>query len=151
MTTQELIREYLERVQQNLFNDAAAKGQKIPVTSFAIETKEQEGQLLAAHYFKYLVYGRGPGKQPPPDAMLKFVQSNPDMLEAARSIYKNITEQGLAFIIGRKIAQEGTAIHQGKKPGIDLDGAIEGPMQDLLSKVAYYAAVKNAEMIVETA
>jgi hypothetical protein len=68
--------------------------------------------------------------------MLKFVQDNPQILESARQTYANITEKGLAYLIGRKIAREGTRIYRGEKEGIDLLGVIENSMPDLLKDLA---------------
>lgn len=147
MTTQEIISEYLSKIQQGIKDDAAAKNQKIPVSSFRIEATETQGKLYAAHYFQYLVTGRGPGKFPPPDVMEDYVKANPAMLEDARRIWKYINEKGLAFLIGRKIARYGTDIFTGRKQGIDLVGIVEGAREDFLQKVAYHQAVRVGEEI----
>jgi ethanolamine ammonia-lyase small subunit len=136
MFVSDIISQFLDVAIEGLKNDAQAKGQKIPVKSFRKEVGEDFGRLYAAHYMQYLILGRGPGKFPPPDAMLKFVQNNPQILESARQTYSNITEKGLAYLIGRKIAREGTDIYQGKKEGIDLLGVIENTMPDLLKELA---------------
>lgn len=140
MSTRDIINSYLETIKAGLVNDASAKGQKIPVSSMEIEVNDTEGKLWAAHYFKYLVVGRGPGKAPPPDAMEKFVRDNPDILEEARAVWRSINERSLAFLIGRKIAREGTDIFTGKKPGIDLQGMIDAATPDFLERVAYAQA-----------
>lgn len=151
MTTQELIAKYLEQAAANIKEDAASKGQKIPVSSFEVRATETEGQLTGAYYFKYLVHGRPPGKQPPPEAMLKFVESNPGMLLDAQKVFGKISAKSLAYLIGRKIGREGTDIHKGVKPGIDLQGAIEGPLDDFLAQIAYHKALNLANKIVEVA
>ena len=150
MLTSEIISKYLAAVSEGIAKDAAAKSQKIPVKSFRTAVNEVEGKLFAADYFKYLVTGRGPGKFPPPDAMLKHVQDNPQMLTEARKIWKYISEKGLAFLIGRKIARYGTDIFTGRKPGIDLTGAVEAPMEDFLKQVAYHQALTVAGEIRES-
>lgn len=149
MLTIDLLRKFLSDVTDLIKADAESKNQKIPVGSFQPEVTASQGLLYAAHYFKYLVHGRGPGKQPPPEAMLKFVQDNPHILEEVRQVYKYINERGLAFLIGRKIGREGTDIYQGKKPGIDLEGAIEGSMEDFLEQLAYHEATTIADKIVK--
>lgn len=149
LTTNQIIEQYLTRVEDGLKKDAAAKGQKIPVKSFRQEVTPKEGKLFAADYFKYLVEGRGPGKFPPPDKMLKFVQENPGMLKEAQTIWKNITAKGLAFLIGRKISRYGTDIFTGRKKGIDLKGAVEAPVEDFLKQVAYHQALSVAGEIKE--
>jgi hypothetical protein len=151
MLTSEIISHYLNKVTEGIKSDAAAKSQKIPVSSFRVEADSQVGRLFGADYFKYLVTGRGPGKQPPPDKMLKFVQDNPDILAEARQRFKYITEKGLAYLIGRKIGREGTDIFTGKKPGIDLEGAINAPMEDFLKQLAYHEALNIGGQIREAA
>lgn len=138
MLISEIISQYLNAIVEGIKQDAAAKNQKIPVSSFRVEVNGDSGKLLAADHFKYLVQGRGPGKFPPPDKMLEFVQNNPQVYWDAQRVFANITEQGLAFIIGRKIAREGTDIFTGKKQGINLQGAIEAPKEDFLKRLAYY-------------
>jgi hypothetical protein len=122
---------FFDNVITYLKNDAESKGQKAPVNRLRKEINPTEGQLIGPFYFKYIVTGRGPGKQPPPDAMLKFVQANPDILVSMKQRFKYITEKGAAYIIGRKIGREGTDIWQGKKEGIDLLGAIEANLPEL--------------------
>lgn len=147
LTTNEIVAEYLTRVKDGIIADAESKSQKIPVKSFRVESIQFEGRLYAADYFKYLVTGRGPGKRPPPDKMLKFVQDNPQILEEARKIFKNISEKSLAFLIGRKIGRQGTDIFTGKKQGIDLEGAINAPKEEFLQRLAYHEALNVAGKI----
>lgn len=138
------LKEFFVRVTDGLIKDAASKSQKIPVSSIHFQADEISGKLFAADYFKYLIYGRGPGKAPPPEAMLAWVQRNPDALERARQVFRYITEQGLAYITGQKIAKQGTDIFSGKKPGIDLLGVMEQNMPELLKDLARNEVVKIA-------
>lgn len=131
-TNTDSLTEFFLRVTAGLVDDAAAKGQKIPVSSLRHEANEEGGVYFAADYFKYLIYGRGPGKFPPPDKMTAWVEANPDVLARAKQVYKYLTAQQLGFLIGRKIAKEGTDIYSGKKQGIDLLGVMEKNMPDLL-------------------
>lgn len=129
---------------EGLRQDAQAKGQKFPIDKLRFEADDKSGQLFGPHYAQYLFHGRGPGKQPPPDAMTQFVEDNPDMLERAKQVFKYITSQQLGFLIGRKIGREGTDIYSGKKPGIDLLGVMEQNMPALLQELAKNEAVKVA-------
>ncbi len=142
MENSTLITQFLLKVVADLKTDAASKGQKIPVSSFRTEADNSRGLLFGADYFKYLVYGRGPGRQPPPDAMTQFVEANPDMLERAKQTYKYITSKQLGFLIGRKIAREGTEIFKGTKQGVDFNGVVDKNMEDLLKKIAMNEVVK---------
>lgn len=139
METKDALSQYFTKVIEGIKEDAASKGQKIPVSSFRHEETNQSGQFLAADYFKYLVFGREPGKAPPPDAMLKFVESSPET-----AAWKQYEKQSLAYVIGQKIAKEGTDIYSGKKQGIDLLGVMEKNMPDLLKVLAQNEAINIA-------
>lgn len=149
MTTQDIINSYLTRIQEGIKIDAENKGQKIPVSSFEVESTMTEGRLWAAHYFKYLVHGRGPGKQPPVEKMRDFVRANPGMLEDAQAVFKGITENGLAFLIGRKIGREGTDVFKGLKPGVDLQGAIDAADAEFMRQLADYNTSRVLDKIDE--
>lgn len=136
------INHYLVKVIEGLAKDAESKGQKFPINKMRTEADEIGGKLIGPHYVQYLFYGRGPGGFPPPQAMTDWVEKNPDVLERARQVYKYITAQGLGYLIGRKIAKEGTDIYQGKRPGIDLLGVMEENMPDLLRELIKNELVK---------
>lgn len=140
MLTQEAIKKYLDTTVQAIKDDAQGKNQAIP-EGFRVEVSEEGGKLWAADYFKFLVLGRGPGKQPPPDKLIEWVEKNPSRLIDAKQVFKNITAKGLAYIIGRKIAREGTDIFKGKKSGIDFLGAMEVGMPELLKEIARNEAI----------
>lgn len=139
-----VMQDYFLRITEGLIQDATQKGQKIPVSSFRFEVDDNSGVMYAADYFKYLIYGRGPGKQPPPHNMLAWVQANPQALDRARAVFRNITEKGLAYLIGRKIGREGTDIYSGKKAGIDLLGVMEQNMPELLKELTKNEVTKIA-------
>jgi len=136
------LKQFFLRTIDGLIKDAQAKNQKIPVASIRFEADELHGRMFAADYFQYLVTGRGPSKFPPPDKMTEFVEANPDLLARAKQVFKYLTAQQLGFLIGRKIAREGTDIYQGKKPGIDLLGVMDENMKILLAELAKNEAVK---------
>jgi len=144
MSNTDLLKEFFLRCIDGLAKDAEAKGQKFPISKLRFEANELGGLLFAPHYVPYLIYGRGSGKFPPPDAMTAFVESNPDMLARARETFKYLTAQQLGFLIGRKIAREGTDIYSGKKPGIDLLGVMDDSMPDFLKQLAQNEALKVA-------
>jgi len=145
--TSEIISLYLKAVTEAIKADALAKDQKIPVSSFRIEVDEKGGRLYAADYFKYIVEGRGPGKAPPPDKMEEWLRKNLHVLDSARDIYDKISLKSLAFLIGRKIAKEGTDVFQGKKQKIDIPGSITVPMDEFLQQLAYWKALNVIDKI----
>ncbi len=144
MSNTDSLKDFFLRFTEDLIKEAASKNQKIPVSSFRFEVDDISGEFYAADYLKYLVTGRGPGKFPPPDKMTDWVNANPDMLERARQVYKYLTAQQLGFLIGRKIAREGTDIFSGKKEGIDLLGVLDKNMPELLEQLARNEVVKIA-------
>lgn len=143
----ESLKQFFLDVIDGLAKDAQEKGQKFPISSLRFEADELGGLMFAPHYVQYLLYGRGPGKQPPPDAMTAFVEANPDMLDRARQVYKYITAQQLGYLVGRKIAREGTDIYSGKKPGIDLLGVMEQNIPAALKEIMKNESVKVATQL----
>lgn len=139
MLNAEIIKAYLDATVEAIKTDAQTKGQDIP--DLRVEIDQDGGRVISTDYFKYLVLGRGPGKAPPPDKMLAMVKKKPDMLASAKRRFKYITEQGLAYIIGQKIAKEGTRIYRGEKPGVDFLGSMEKNMPTLLAALARNEAV----------
>lgn len=135
-------KEAFEQYFKGIVSDMARENPKVPVSQFRAEANESGASLFAPTWFQYMIFGRGPGKQPPPDRMLSFVEKNPQILAEAKSTYKYITEKGLAFLIGRKIGREGTDIYQGKRKGVGLLDAMEKNMPELLKSLATNEAVK---------
>ena len=58
-----------------------------------------------ADYWKYVEYGRGPGKQPPIDAIEQWVKVKPVVPNAINGRVPDTRQ--LAFLIARKIGREG--------------------------------------------
>jgi hypothetical protein len=138
----DVLKEFFLRTIDGIAKDATAKGQKAPINALRFEADELSGVMYAPHYFQYLIFGRGPGKQPPPQSMTDWVTSNPDVLERAKQVYKYITAEQLGFLIGRKIGREGTDIYTGKKPGIDLLGVMEQNAPELFKALAKNEAIR---------
>lgn len=136
----EAIKKYLDATVAEIKADAQSKNQSIP--DIRVEVSEDGGKAISSDYFKYLVLGRGPGKRPPKDKMKEFVKRHPEMLQDAKTKFKYITEDGLAYIIGKKIGEKGTDIFLGKKPGIDFLGSMDKHMDELLVEIGRGEAVK---------
>lgn len=151
MLTSQLILIYLNAVVEGLKADALVKDQKLPVNSIRIEVSEEKGTLYAPDYMQYIIEGRPPGKQPPPEAMLEYVRKNLHILDSARDIYRNISEQSLAYMIGRKIGRYGSDVYQGKKPKIDLNLVIQAQLPDFLKQLAFWEAFNIAKKIRQVA
>ena len=148
MTTQEIITRYLEGVAEAIKTDAVNKGQKIPADSFEVRVgNDGTVSLLAADYFQYLVFGRGPGKMPPVEKIQAWAKKIP--LKGLDDLGRFITDKSLAWAIAKKIAREGTDIFQGKKPGIDLLGAMNVGLDDMMDKVGDEKALQFANILVK--
>ena len=70
------------------------------------ETTVYAVDLSLAEYWKYVEYGRRPGKFPPPDKILEWIRVKP-VLPRPMENGKLPTDQQLAYLIGRKIARDG--------------------------------------------
>lgn len=136
MSNTDALKEFFLKVISDLEKEATAKKQKIPLSSFRFEVDEISGEMYAAHYFQYILLGRGPGKFPPPIKMTEWVEANPDVLARAKEVYRSITADQLGFLIGRKIAREGTDVFTGKKQPIDFLGVLEKSTPELLQTLA---------------
>lgn len=84
----------------------------------AFENGEITGEISLASYWKYVEYGRRPGKFPPLQNILDWVKIKPVIPRPVNGL-KAPSEKQLAFLIGRKIAKDGI------KAGNQLQEALE--------------------------
>lgn len=71
-----------------------------------INGSECEAVLYLQDYWKYVEHGRRPGKRPPMDAILKWVQIKP-VIPRPMANGKLPTERQLSFLISRIIGEKG--------------------------------------------
>lgn len=98
-----------DRYKQNLESSGRrASGMLISSvnTNVTVDGNEFSIEVNLEDYWKYVEDGRGPGKFPPPDKILQWIRMKP-ILPQPMSNGKLPTEKQLAFLIGRKIANEG--------------------------------------------
>lgn len=74
--------------------------------SIKFSNNKIQGEIYIAEYWKYVEYGRRPGKFPPIDKILNWIKVKP-VLPRPMNGLKPPTEKQLAFIISRKIARDG--------------------------------------------
>lgn len=88
-------------------DDRVATGNLLNSVEYEIQTdtKSITVCLSLEDYWYYLEEGRQPGKFPPVDAMIQYIRSKPIIPDERSG--RLPTENQLAFLIGRKIAQEG--------------------------------------------
>lgn len=81
-------------------------------------------RVFAAHYIYQMQYGRKPGKFPPRQPIIEWIRVRGLAGEytTASGVRKQISENSLAFLIQRKIAEQGTEIY--KQGGTDLVSSI---------------------------
>jgi len=85
------------------------------------ETNSYSGSISLANYWKYVEYGRRPGKFPPPNKILDWVKIKPVIPRPVNGIKP--TEKQLAFLISRKIARDGIEAGNQFKEALDLTWA----------------------------
>lgn len=85
--------------------------------SITYNGNKYSASISIASYWKYVEYGRRPGKFPPPNAILDWIKVKP-VLPRPMNGAKPPTEAQLAFLIGRKIARDGI------KPGNQFEEAL---------------------------
>ena len=98
-----------DQYKQNLEDSGRrATGQLISSvnTRVSVDGSVFEIELQLEDYYYYVENGRGPGKFPPPEKILEWIRVKP-ILPTPDINGKLPTENQLAFLIGRKIANEG--------------------------------------------
>lgn len=110
--TYRVLEEYAIRL-RNLYQDKLIKGDKIATgdlmnnVEYIIEkdSRSVSVSLQLEDYWKYVEEGRAPGKFPPVDKILDWIRVKPIVPDENNG--RLPTENQLAFLIGRKIAEEG--------------------------------------------
>lgn len=105
---------YLIRDKKNASGNLISSIQNL---SIRFEGNQIVGEISLASYWKYIEYGRKPGKFPPPNAILSWVKTKP-ILPRPMNGLKAPSDKQLAFLIGRKIARDGI------KPGNQFNQAL---------------------------
>lgn len=89
--------------------------------------EEKDGKYIAkiegADYTYYMENGRRAGKFPPKSAILKWIDD--------KGIVSDINKNSLAFLIARKIAQQGTTI----RPGLVSDVITDSWINELNNRI----------------
>jgi hypothetical protein len=99
----QIIQSELEKLKQELIDKHNALGMKASgkwIDSLLVEVTDSEGIIWGEDYTKQLIEGRPAGKFPPIKAIEKWIYD--------KGITSDIPIKSLAFLIARKIAQQGT-------------------------------------------
>lgn len=124
----------LDGVRKAYIDDQKAKGIRASgksAESLRIETKDASGTLYGARYFIQQTVGRKPGKFPPIDDILDWIRVKNISPRDSKT-----TERQLAFLFARKIAQSGTDIFLGRRPGLDVDEKIKELIKEFKENLA---------------
>lgn len=73
--------------------------------SLEFKDNKYTASISLASYWKYVEYGRKPGKFPPPDKILDWIKIKPIIPRPNKGITPS--QKQLAFLISRKIARDG--------------------------------------------
>lgn len=138
MTTAEVLKIEFESIKVDLIKkhdelNMRASGDWANSLESVIDEKDHitNIKLYGNNYTEQLVLGRKPGKFPPIKAIEKWIYD-----KGIRAVGKEISISSLAFLIARKISQEGTKIYQ--KGGTDLIESVITPerIQRIINQVS---------------
>ena len=115
-----ILKDLLEDIKTDMISQQNALGIRASgasADSLQVSDSSKGPTLTGAHYWAFLFddTGRGPGGFPPIDLIKDWI------FDKGLSISGTIEQA--AFLIGRKIADEGTGIYQGK-PGVKIQEII---------------------------
>lgn len=110
--TYKVLQEYAVRL-RNTYQDKLIKDGKIASGELLNSVEyiiDRDGNSISvslqlAEYWKWVENGRGPGKFPPIDAIMSWIRIKPIIPDERSG--RLPTEKQLAYLIGRKIAEEG--------------------------------------------
>lgn len=104
-------------------------------TGEASQSLEISGnQLIGLDYIFYLDKGRSPGKFPP-------VQNLRDWVESKLGLSSK-ESKSVAFLIGRKMANEGSGIYRNNAKGLQLELLVNNMLEDLTKELPDEAAAE---------
>lgn len=112
--------ELRNRYQDNLIRDnKIATGNLLNSVDYKVQYDDRAiwVELHLEDYYRWVENGRAPGKFPPPDKIMEWIRIKPIIPDDRGG--RLPTEQQLAFLIGRKIAEEGI------EPGNQLHNAMD--------------------------
>ena len=142
---------YAEKFSASIISQQESKGLVASGRSLNHEIKENDDniELIIAGYYQFLskpgllveaTGGRPPGGWPPPGIIA-------DWIGAKNIPLGELSLNQLTFLIGRKIAERGTAIYNDNSLGIDMDEAANEGLAEMVGAIGLDSAVKTAQAI----
>ncbi len=107
--------------------------------SLRVEADAISLRVIGSAYFFQQVVGRNPGKFPFGRGDIPSWKPGGSIYEwitQKRLSFSGITQKSLAYLFSRKIAEKGTDVHQGKRPGLNISAVFQKIKGDLLASLA---------------
>lgn len=147
MKDEQIIQEELESIRQELIQrhhqlNMKASGQW--ADSLRVQVNGTKGKLIGKDYTYYMQIGRRPGRMPPLEAIEQWIIN-----KGLKPIEDKIKTSSLAFLIARKIKEEGTKYYQ--QGGTDLIDSVVTPqrIQKIIDRVGQLKVVELKSQILE--
>lgn len=123
----EIRNEYQDKL---IRDDKIASGHLLNSVDYKVVSDDRSitVELHLADYYKWVEEGREPGSFPPPDAILEWIKVKPVLPDGRSGSLP--TEQQLAYLIGRKIAEEGI------EPGEQLKETMRDLSDDIDERIS---------------
>jgi hypothetical protein len=140
VTQTEAVAKFLKRISDAYVKDQQGKGIRASGRSAASlkeVTEPTGGRLFGKAYFHFQKVGRRPGKFPPINAILTWI-------EEKGITPADISKKSLAFLIARKIARLGTDIFRGRRRGLNVEEEILEARKELAATIG---KIKKDELI----
>lgn len=105
-TTQEILNTEFESLKVDLIKEYDTLGMRASgkfAESLVVQTTQSNAKLIGEQYAEQLEHGRRPGKRPPIEAIKQWIEDK----GIVNNIKGNISVSSLAFLIARKIGQQG--------------------------------------------
>jgi hypothetical protein len=132
--SREILTQFLETIRNEIIQEHIRQGQRVTgktLESLEISVNDTTGTLSAAGYIGVLEDGRRPGKFPPVSKIEQWIIDRGIIPKGKISI------TSLAFIMARKISQEGTILNQrGGNSGVLSKAINEERIKSLLESLA---------------
>lgn len=136
MTSEQILIAEFEQIKEEIIARHDELGMRASgdfANSLEVEGKGLTVKLFGFDYVEYLVDGRGPGNFPPISAIEQWIDD-----KGLSAVEADISVSSLAFLIARKIANEGTEYF--KQGGTDLLDSVITPqrIQSIIDKVSVF-------------
>lgn len=102
--------------------------------SLRVQSDNNSVQSVGIHYIEELTDGRPPGEFPPFDDIHHWVQTKLGITGSG--------SRGVAYVIGIKIAEQGTQIYRKEREGLQLDALVKDTADKLRQEIPASIAIQ---------